>query len=417
MKKTKMFTSIFLLTTGLTAWAQAKGPLTPTSVTYTFNSAQLTMFDDSNYGLFQTPIQHTFRKSDPDFANAEIENVTIGYGRYKSISLCFDTDISMTIDGARYNGADGLSIAQNDLVYGQADGTVSTTAPGSVHNITVSVSSHAQNCTVTYFKKPLCVTSSASANNCQDGDEIYTSEGRINPGTGELDLGLGAAVKLQISFLMDMLNSVIINADSGEVTTAPAVKIVLGSPGAAIHLGKWDAGGATDVSFIFSNDKTLLSVMSSEYPGGHASGFCSGQSNAYVSTVPQGSSLPANSINFITYFDALSGKAAYPVTASCMDESDCSPIGFNVFDNVLQEVASAASVSCVDENSPAVPAVLLDYGYDQIGAGEVGGPVGLAVQRIIDPTNLFDICTPASQGYMAGRTGVCTFAGADADGY
>lgn len=411
------FVSLVLSSFTTTVFAQEMGPVTPTSVTYTFNSAQLTLFDDTNYGLFQTPMQHTFRKSDPDFANAELKDVVIQYGRYKSISLCFNSNVVVTIDGSKYKGRDGLNISQDDVVYGQANGSVSTTAPASVQNISISLSSHAQNCTTTYFKNPLCVAASGQANDCQAGDDIYTAEGKINPNTGELDLGLGAAVKLQVSFLMDMLNGVIINADTGAVTTAPAVKIVLGKPGAAIHLGKWDANGATDVSMIFSNDKTLLSVVSSEYPGSHSPGFCNGQSSAYVSTVPVGSSLPQNSINFITFFDELSGATAYPATAMCPDSSNCSPTGFNIFDNVIQEVASVASVSCVDENSVAVPSVLLDFGYTVVGNGEAGGPQNLAVQRIVDPTNLFGICSGASAGVMAGRTGVCTFAGADSDGY
>lgn len=405
--------SLFVITT---AFAQEKGPLTPTSVTYTFNSAQLTLMNGENYGLFQTPVQHTFRKSDPDFGNAELKDVTIAFGRYKSISLCFDTDITLTIDGAVYNGRSGSNISKGDLVYGQANGTVSTSAPGSVQNLNVSASSDPQNCTETFFKNPLCVVG-PGLNTCELGDEIYSAEGKINPVTGELDLGLGAAVKLQISFLMDMLNGVIINADTGAVTTAPAVKIVLGSPGAAVHLGKWDNDGATDVSLIFSNDKTLLSVMSSEYPGTHSAGFCDGQSSAYVTTVPFLSPQPENSINFITFFDEATGEAAYPATAMCPDSSNCSPTGFNIFDNVIQEVASVATVNCVDENSGSVPAELLQYGFTSVGAGEAGGPQSLAVQRIVDPTNLFGICTVGSNGLVAGKTGVCSFAGADADGY
>ncbi|WP_408095568.1 hypothetical protein ACJVC5_11050 [Peredibacter sp. HCB2-198] len=405
-----------LVMSSMTAMAQEKGPVTPTSVTYTFNSAQLTKFDDDNYGLFQSPVQHTFRKSDPDFGNAEIEDVTIGFGRYKSISLCFSTTVSMTFNGEKYNGRNGTNVNKGDLIYGQANGTVSTINPGAVHPIQLNMGPETQWCTATYFKNPLCVVG-PGLNECQIGDEIYSSEGKINPMTGELDLGMGAPVKLQISFLMDMLNGVIINADSGEVTTAPAVKIVMGNPGAAIHLGKWDVNGSTDVSMIFSNDKTLLSVMSSEYPGTHSQGFCSGQSNAFVTTVPFGSSLPTNSINFITYFDALSGKVAYPNISSCMDENNCNPVGFNIFSNVLQEVAQVATVECVDENNANIPAVLLEYGYLSVGAGEAGGAQNLTVQRIVDPTNLFGICTPTSNGYLAGKTGICSFAGSDVNGY
>lgn len=411
----KRFILLTLIST--TAFAQEKGPITPTSVTYTFNSAQLTMFDGENYGLFQNPVQHTFRKSDPDFGNAEIKDVTIGYGRYKSISLCFSTTVTMTINGERYNGRSGLNIDQGDLVYGQANGSVSTTNPGAVHNITFNMGNGSQWCTATYFKNPLCVVGPGGDNECEIGDDIYASEGKINPNTGQLDLGMGAPIKLQISFLMDLLNGVIINADAGTVTTAPAVKIVMGNPGAAIHLGKWDVNGSTDVSMIFSNDKTLLSVMSSEYPGTHSSGFCSGQSNAFVTTVPAGSGLPTNSINFITYFDDVSGKVAYPNISSCVDSNNCNPVGFNVFDDVLQSVAGVASVECVDENHADVPLVLLDYGYLSVGAGEAGGPQNLTVQRIVDPTNLFGICTPMSNGYVAGKTGVCSFAGSDANGY
>lgn len=416
MKHFKAMIAILTMTT-TSVLAQEMGPVTPTSVTYTFNSAQLTKFDNENYGLFQTPVQHTFRKSDPDFGNAEIKDVTIGYGRYKSISLCFSTTVRMTFNGEKYNGRDGINIQQGDLLYGQANGTVSTTNPGAVQNIILNMGNGSQWCTSTYFKNPLCVVGPGGDNECELGDDIYASEGKIDPNTGQLDLGLGAPVKLQISFLMDLLNGVIINADSGAVTSAPAVKIVMGNPGAAIHLGKWDANGSTDVSMIFSNDKTLLSVMSSEYPGSHSPGFCSGQSNAFVTTVPAGSSLPTNSINFITFFDEISGEVAYPNISSCMDANNCNPVGFNLFGNVLQEVAGVASVECVDENDADIPLVLLNYGYLSVGAGEAGGPQNLTIQRIVDPTNLFGICTPSSNGYLAGKTGVCSFAGSDVNGY
>lgn len=415
-KTVKTLLMISALTLSALAQGQEKGPLTPTSVTYIFNSAQLTLMDGDNYGLFQKPFAHTFLKSDPDFANQTLKDLVIGYGRYKSISLCFNTNVIMSIYAAKYNGRSGALINNGDYVYGQANGKVSTVNPGTLNMLTIPVSTDAQNCTTTYFKKPLCVVADAQNNDCQAGDDIFTAEGQINPNTGELDLGLGAAVKLQISLLMDMLNGVIINADTGEVTTAPKVSIVLGSPGAAIHLGKWDNDGATDVSMIFSNDKTLLSVISSEYPGTHAPGFCSGQSNAFVTTVPAGSFLPTNSINFITYFDELSGSVSYPTITSCMDANNCSPVGFNIWDNVIQEVGSSASVKCVDEHDPSIPSVLLDYGYTSIGAGEAGTQ-NLEVQRIVDPTNLFGICDVGSQGLMAGRTGVCTFNGADVDGY
>lgn len=416
LKIVKSSIVVLAMTASTAGLTQEKGPVTPTSVTYIFNSAQLTMMDGNNYGLFQSPIAHTFLKSDPDFANETLKDITIGYGRYKSISLCYNTNILLTIHAAKYNGRSGALISNGDYVFGQVNGKVSTAIPGTLNFLNVSVSSDAQNCTTTYFKKPLCVVADGKNHNCSEGDEISTAEGQINPNTGELDLGLGAAVKLQISLLMDMLNGVIINADTGEVTTAPKVSIVLGNPGAAIHLGKWDADGATDVSMIFSNDKTLLSVISSEYPGTHSQGFCNGQSNAFVTSVPAGSSLPMNSINFITFFEEISGRVSYPVVAACPDENDCSPVGFNIFDNVIQEVASSTNVKCVDEHDADVPLMLLDYGYKSIGAGEAGLQ-SLEVQRIVDPTNLLGICTSGSNGYMAGRSGVCTFTGADVDGY
>ncbi|MCM2350520.1 MAG: hypothetical protein NDI69_10910 [Bacteriovoracaceae bacterium] len=415
-KKFKSVLVTLAMTTSTAILAQEKGPVTPTSVTYIFNSAQLTMMDDDNYGLFQSPVAHTFKKSDPDFANQTLKDITIGYGRYKSISLCYNTNILLTIHAAKYNGRSGALINKGDYLFGQANGKVSTVNPGTLNFLNVSVSSLDQNCTTTYFKKPLCVVADGQNNNCETGDDIFTAEGQINPNTGELDLGLGAAVKLQISLLMDMLNGVIINADTGEVTTVPKVSIVLGDPGAAIHLGKWDNNGATDVSMIFSNDKTLLSVVSSEYPGTHSPGFCNGQSNAFVSSVPTGSPLPVNSINFITFFDELSGNVSYPVVAACPDENNCSPVGFNLFDNVIQEVSSIANVRCVDENDGGIPSVLLDYGYTSVGSGEAGLE-SLEVQRIVDPTNLLGICTSGSLGYMAGKTGVCTFVGSDVDGY
>jgi len=393
--------TVLLSLFGANAHAQNKGPVTPTSVTYTFNSAQLTTVNGENYGLFQTPVPYTFRKSDPDFANATITDITIAYGRYKSIGLCFNTNVSMTIHGEVYRGQTG-SIANGATIYGQANGTVSTSNPGSPQTLTVSISSSAQNCTTTYFRNPLCVTASGTTG-CQTGDEIYTAAGKINPNTGELDLGSGAAVQLQISFLMDMLHGVIINADNGAVTTAPPVKVTLGKPGAAVHLGKWNGSGATDVSLIFSNDKTLLSAVSSEYPGSHSVGFCGS---------PQ-----TPGINFITFFDDATGKVAYPATAACPDSSNCSPSGFNVFTNVIQSIGNTTSVSCVDSADVSVPQFLKEYTYQGgVGSGEIGTQT-FAIQRIVDPTNLFGVCTAMSTGAVSGKPGVCAFAGSDADGY
>ncbi|MGE0632514.1 MAG: hypothetical protein AB7O96_08910 [Pseudobdellovibrionaceae bacterium] len=416
MKINNIFTLLFVFLSFSIVQAQNKGPVTPTTVTYTFNSAQLTTFDDENWGLFQTPINHTFSKSDADFANAEIADITIAYGRYKSVSLCMASLVSMTIDGETYKGQSGTSFSQGNTIYGQVDGTVDNTDPGSVQTVTVGTTSGDQSCTTTYFRVPLCVTSSETTG-CEDGDEIYTSEGKIDPATGQVDLESGAAVSLQLSFLMDMLNSVIVNADDGEVTTAPAVRVTLGKPGAALHLGNWDAGGATDVSLIFSNDKTLLSVMSTEYPGSHSPGFCDGQSSAAVTAVPAGSPLPTGVI-FITHSDDSTGKVAYPSTSACPDASNCTPSGFNVFANVLQEVAQTTTVNCLASSDGSVPQYLKDFTYvGTPGSGEAGGPVTMAIQRIVDPTNLFGICTSSSVGYMTGKTGVCTYAGADADGY
>lgn len=398
---------------GTHAVAQNKGPVTPTTVTYTFNSAGLTTFAGENWGLFQTPVQYTFRKSDPDFANAEIANVTIAYGRYKSVSLCSSNSVSMTIHGETYKGVGGTAFDQGDLIYADSSGVVSTTDPGSAQTFTIGGSG--QSCTTTYFRNPLCVTASGTSG-CQSGDEIYTAEGKINPNTGEVDMGLGAPVKLQISFLMDMLHGVIVNADTGAVTTVPAVRVTLGKPGAAIHLGRWDASGATDVSMIFSNDKSLLSAISTEYPGTHSAGFCDGQSSAVVTAVPAGSPLPTGVV-FITYFDESTGKVAYPTATACPDESNCGLAGFNVFTNVLQQVGSTTNVVCVDSSDAAVPQYLKDFTYAGTpGTGEAG-TVSMAVQRIVDPGNLFGICTASSTGYKAGKTGVCAFTGSDSNGY
>lgn len=414
--KTKLLTKIFLISISAHfAWAQDKGPVTPNSVKYVFNSAQITTVAGENYSLFSSPVQHTFLKSDPDFANTEIAGVTIGYGRYKSVSLCFSTSVELIISGAKYYGASGDLFNNGATIYGQSDGTVDDSNPGAVHSIVVTTSSSDQNCTETFFRNPLCVTQSGTTG-CESGDQIYTAEGKINPNTGELDLGSGAAVKLQISFLMDMLNGVIVNADTGEVTTAPAVKITLGKPGAAIHLGKWDGGGATDVSLIFGNDGTLLSANATEYPGTHAAGHCNGGSTASVTAVPSGSPL-ATGINFITYIDSSTGLVAYPATASCSDSSNCTPMGFNIFTNVLQEVGQTTTVSCVDSSDGSVPQYLKDFTYQgTVGSGEAGTP-SFEIKRIVDPTNLFGICTSSSAGYISGTTSVCTYTGSDSDGY
>src|SRR5581483_2963785 len=100
-------------------------------------------------------------------------------GRFVGVQVCYNTDRSVKLNGDVYHGTNGVKF--ND---GQAITSVGTTATAA-DSVAISgtattltgyvVGNGSNNCSASYFAKPVCVSSDPSK--CQAGDQ------QVDPGT------------------------------------------------------------------------------------------------------------------------------------------------------------------------------------------------------------------------------------------
>jgi hypothetical protein len=268
-----------------------------------------------------------------------------------------------------------------------------------------------------YFTSPLCVADS-SQSGCKTGDYIFTSDGLVSP---KVPSGQ-AAVSFQIHLMLDLFNSVVVDKDTGQITSLANFGVVVGRPGAAIHMYSASTNGVSDVSMLFGPDKSLLTAYVSGFPGSSTGTWgnnfthlCQGSNNAAITAAPANAPV-SSGIVFFNIFDSSAnsglGKLQVPATSSCMDASSCNSNGVNVFNNFLQGVNNNATGNCLAD-SAATPAYL-GYTYTGGSGNSSSGTDTLPIVRIVDPGNLFNICT---SNFVSGSTGSCAGTGLESDGY
>jgi hypothetical protein len=394
------------------------GFVTPSELTYHFSSVQAISDSGSYISLVTDAFSATFKRTDADFAGVELKDISMPFGRYKGVQICQTSEVQVKLNGNTFDGPSGSLLSHGATLYtvktDNSTGTIATSAGSGAVTATISNSA---GCYSTYLTTPICVTDDSQVE-CQAGDQVYTASGRVANSKDSTTPPSGITT-LQIYLMVDLYDSVAIDSGTGQIAAAPNVAIVAGKPGAAIHLGKSSSSGTANASLLFGPDKKLLTVVVGQYPGG-SSGYipeiCSGQNNPYVTGGPSDAPIKTGIVP-VGAFDITAnsgkGKIQSAAVGSCMDESNCLSQGMNVFQNFLQAVGNQATGLCIADSAATPP--YLGYTYPS-GSGYTGGnpAQNLDIIRIVDPTNLFGICTAS---YVTGHTGSCSSVNAGTDGY
>ena len=389
------------------------GVVTPTTVTYTFNSVGIFDVDNKENLLVTDPFTYSFNRADANFAPVKLQDVLVPFGRYTNLNVCFNTQVQIKIDGGIFSGHSNTAINSGDAIYTtsatNSAGAVSHTNPGTAVATTISVSTSAQNCAQNFSPKPLCITESGTTG-CQPGDVVETA-----PVVQTADAGPQADVSFSIFLLLDLDHAVFIDSTTGQIQDVANVQVTVGQPGAAIHLSAPpDSDGNTaDVGMLFGPDKSLLAVQAVKIYDASRPGMCDGSAAVPITAAPAGSPLPIG-IDFIGLLNSSgTGDLQVPASGACEPGDTCMSNGVNHFTGFIQAVGESAAVTC-GADSAATPPFL---GYTYLGGpGGDGSTVTLPIVRIVDPGNIFGICDE-THSPVAGATGTCSAVTGSTDGY
>ncbi len=418
-------TRIAALGLGLSLLAPAvafAGPVTPTAVTFTFNSISLVAGASDYRSLTTSTSTKTFRRADPDFEGTTLSDVDVPYGRYTGLSVCYQSALQILLDGVTYQGYAAASPGGVDFgtrLWTTASG-VTATDPGTAAPYTyVPEGSSAQWCTTDKFMKTLCVVESASdaASDCKPGDDVYTAQGKL-VAAGDGGQTTDAQLTLRLYLMTDLYNSVEVDPSTLAVRWGPSIHATVGEPGAALHLTATDGQRNTaDVGFLFAPDSSLIWAQYSKTDGAAYPGMCAGQSSVYLTAQPATASFDIPGICPIGLFDAAQGMVIGPILGGpCLDESDstqCVVVGDNRTTGLLQGVDRTAQLTCIPDSQGPFEAMGYAYRTSPQFAGD-GSSVPLTIARIVDPGNLLGTCT---SGFVEGHSGTCAKTGNGADGY
>lgn len=401
------------------------GPVTPTSVAFTFT--QIAIVSESNQQITLTtgPTTTTFHRTDPDFEGATLSDVAIPYGRYAAINVCYQARVPVLLDGVTYQGYAASSpggLPHGAQLWTTPSGVTATNPGTAVEYAYVPGGPNTQYCTGETFQSILCVVESASdaAGDCNPGDEVYAAQGKVVPVGDGGQMTVDADVTLQIYLLTDLYNSVDIEPYSLAVNSVPSIHVTVGRPGAAVHLTATDGVRNTaDVGFLFGPDKSLMWADYSKTDDSAYPGMCNGQSSVYLTAQPPSSSFQLPNVYPVGEFDPLlsGGAVIGPILGGeCEDTSDpnqCQVIGDNETTGILQSVDEQAQLTCIPDSQGPFEAM----GYQYRTASRTGGDgssVALTISRIVDPSHLLGTCT---SHFVSGSTGTCSKSGNGVDGY
>lgn len=367
------------------------GFVSPSALTFTFNSVSLTDVDNRNTTLVSSPVTHTFNKTDTDFVGSSLGAVSVPRGRYVSVRVCYNTSRSVKLNGDTYNGVAGSGITNGAALYttgsdATVNGTVTVT-PGTATTLSGLVSGNGtENCSDTTFTTPICVAVAADqASTCQSTDT------KLDPTVTAPDLQL----------MLDMYHCVGIDTANAKVDPHVACYpyATLGRPGAAIHLAYNSGTTYGDIALIFGTDKKLAYTASSS--NGSITHFCTGVGAVTATAGPTGAYINSYGPTWVMSFDESTGKVQF-ATGNCGSGTTCTSSGMLTMNNVLQEQGSSVNVSCPADAS-ATPANL-GYTYTTTNTSGTAATTAFTISRIVDPYGLFGKCANGKNGYLSGST-------------
>lgn len=378
------------------------GWATPSTIKYNFKSLSANNDEGSSAALITDPFSVTFNRTDKNFASTSVSDVSLQYGRYVSLGLCYADSVDVTLDGVKFDGngsyncSEPSPLAAESVIYSSkatnVAGTVSTTGPAVATAFT-----DVTGCAITYFPAPICVTDTEQAN-CKQGDVVYTSTGATDNTKGDGKGKVTVTTSFKINLLVDLYDGVVIDGGVGKILGVPAILAMAGDPGAAIHLNvpQSASGGSVpfNTSLLFGADKSLLSASVSQgngAVGGNPLTFsCQGGNN--VAVTGASANFPYERLATVsTTANSNLGQIFFPMVSSCQNISDCNSAGSQQIDNIFQAVGKSATVSCVDDSSSAFQTS--KYGKNYIGGtGAAAGTNTATIVRIVDPNNIFGVC-------------------------
>ncbi len=333
------------------------GFVTPAIMSMAFNSISLIDSGGHDVSLQATPGTLTFKASDPDFAATDLGPLTVPAGRYLGIGLGVGNTRTITLDGNhRYVGSAGAGFQNGDYlcttgaatdgsgVTGAATAGAASCATPSALTFNLPNSPSLAVVSFAYFSQPVCITTPVDQSTlCLEGDTFMDAT---------------VAEGLQVSVMLDLLDSIHVDPDRGAIDSFPTYPFaVLGPPGASVHLqftSDLDADGTVSASGHMSVGDVTLLMDSSKHviyatadydsetegpddgaePNGHnIPGYCDGQAWLEVSATPSGAT-PSPYMNIVAQFDPATGEAAFAVDSAANGAPD--PAGGIDFDRPRQ---------------------------------------------------------------------------------
>lgn len=367
----------------------ATGFATPTSMTMTFTQVRLVKTDNTSLTLFSGTTDQTFNRADSNFSALTNSGSTIlvPEGRYAEAQICYNTSRSVVLNNVTYQGANGTKFNNAAGIWSVTAGgacdtdVVNDADPGTATTLTgFVVGSGSNNCSSSYFRSPICVSPGGSG--CESTDIV------VDP----------ASTTPNIVVMLDMYHSVGVDANNGSLDNHIPVYpyATIGFPGAAIHMRANSGTNYNNLSMLFARDGSMLYAASF---GQHGSA-CNGNGFVSVTSAPAGAYVNAYGPTAVMTSDATAGTASF-VAGGCSG-STCTSSGLNVITNWKQAVTNTTNVTCSADTTGSL-------GYTYTG-GAGGGTVSYTIARVVDPSNIFGICTSS---FISGSTGSCAATGGD----
>ncbi len=380
------------------------GWATPTKITYNFSSLSANSDQGTAATLISDPFSVTFKRTDTNFANASVSNITLPFGRYVSLGLCFAGSTDVTLDKVKFDGNGSYNCSASAPL--TANSTISTVKSvnedGSIGTSGDAVATSfngSTGCSITYLPSPICISDS-SQSNCLSGDLVYTGDGSIDNTKGE-GKGKGASnVSFKISLLVDLYDGVVIDGGVGKILGVPPIFAMAGDPGAAIHLSvPQSASGGTvpyNASLLFGPDKSLLSATVSQgngaVGGSPLTHSCQGGNN--VAVTGASANFPYERLGSVsTSANEKKGQIFFPAVSSCMSPTSCNSAGTIQIDNIFQSVGSEVVLSCISDSAADMQQAKYGKNYTGGAGSPVSGTDAAKIVRIVDPKNLFETCS------------------------
>lgn len=380
------------------------GMVTPSTMSITVTNISLIRPDGSYIAALSGSYKVTFNRTDADFAKVSLASANVPQGRFVGVYLEMEQKRDVLLNGNTYYGStDGGFVSGTTKLYtvagktGDQAGSISTTGPtGTLISGVAKPGSTAgaHDSSKTFFATPVCL--GATNAKCATGDTFVST-----------------ATAPQITLMMDLYDSLVVDATDLQVAFSGYPIAVLGGSGAAIHLmGSYPGitgGVIVDATLMFSPTKQLL--WTSLFSAGHDAGMRVGFNGVLVTGGPSGVTIPTKgTIMAISSFDSTTGAASFPLSSEC-EQASCSSRGLVTLDNVLQAVGSTVNFACAADTTGGLGFTYTGGSCPSVNTGQYA----YKVKRIIDPSNIFGICT---SGFVAGTTGTCADpADSVADGY